>query len=79
MAASPITPVRSLQEALRQVEEFQGEPSQFVLAFPDDLDDPIGINMAVLTDKILDRGWMPNGFIQKSGFKLYKYKPADGA
>ena len=36
--------------------------------------DPVGVNMAIITDKILARGWEPNGFTQHAGYRLYRYK-----
>ena len=36
--------------------------------------DTIGAGMAVLGDKILGMGYMPDGFEQKTGFRLYAYK-----
>lgn len=30
-------------------------------------------NMAILTDKILSKDFMPNGFDQKDGYRAYKY------
>jgi hypothetical protein len=30
--------------------------------------DPMGMNMALITDRILAKGFMPNGFIQKVGY-----------
>lgn len=32
--------------------------------------------MAIITDKVLARGWEPGGFIQKDGYRIYLYKEA---
>ncbi len=40
----------------------------------DELNDAMGINMAILTDAILAKGWEPDGFTQEAGFRVYKYK-----
>ena len=66
--------VKSVEEALRLVDGFQGAPEDFELAFPDSLNDPIGMNMAIIGDRILSRGWWPDGFVQKTGFRIYRYK-----
>jgi hypothetical protein len=36
--------------------------------------DAVGAGMAVLMDKILGLGYEPDGFEQKDGFRLYRYK-----
>jgi hypothetical protein len=36
--------------------------------------DTMGAGMAILADKILGLGYMPDGFEQKNGFRLYAYK-----
>jgi hypothetical protein len=66
--------VTSVEEALGLVDAFEGEPETFELAFPDSLNDLTGINMAIIGDRILGRGWWPNGFVQKPGFRIYLYK-----
>jgi hypothetical protein len=65
--------VTSAEEAVLLVDAFVGAPSEFLLLVPDALHDPIGINMAVITDRILARGWQPNGFEQASGYRIYRY------
>jgi len=46
---------------------------EFQLPISDELQDPIGMNMAIITDIVLKRGWMPDGFFQKEGYRIYKY------
>ena len=70
-------PIASVQEALTLVDSFRGNPEDFELAVPDTLNDVVGINMALITDRILRRGWQPDGFTQKSGYRLYQYKKLD--
>jgi hypothetical protein len=65
-------PVNSVQEALEQIHSFQGPVSEFALAFPDRLNDPVGVNMAIITDKILGRGWQPDGYSQMAGYRIYR-------
>jgi hypothetical protein len=66
--------VASVQEAKRLVDGFEGSPSEFQLLIPDELNDPVGINMAIIGDRILARGWEPDGFVQEDGYRIYKYK-----
>ena len=70
-------PVQSIQEALQQIDSFQGRSADFALAFPDALNDSVGVGMAIITDRILSRGWLPDGYSQMAGFRLYRYKPMD--
>ena len=69
-----MNPVTTIAEAIRVVEEYQGAASDFQLPIADSLLDPVGMNMAIITDYILARDFMPDGFEQKDGYKLYKYK-----
>lgn len=67
-------PIASIEEARRVIESYQGRAEEFQLPISDRLQDPIGMNMAVITDSILARDWEPNGYIQENGFRVYKYK-----
>lgn len=67
-------PIASVEEGVRLVESFQGSPQDFQLAVPDTILDPVGINMAVITNQVLKRGWEPDGFTQSSGYRVYRYK-----
>lgn len=67
-------PITTLSEAIRLVEEFEGPPTDFALTIDDSLNDFVGANMALITDKILARGWKPNGFIQGQGYRTFLYK-----
>jgi len=70
-------PIASVQEGLERLDTFVGNADDFELAVPETLLDPVGINMAILTDRVLARGWLPNGFVQRSGYRIYRYKAAD--
>jgi hypothetical protein len=76
-------PIATLEEALRIVEEYEGAASDFQLPIADSLLDAsvmlnnqitTGLYMAIITDKILGKGFIPDGFEQKDGYRLYKYK-----
>ena len=67
-------PIGSIDEGVRLVDSFQGKPQDFQLAVPDSLLDPVGINMAIITDRVLARGWQPDGFTQAQGFRVFRYK-----
>jgi hypothetical protein len=67
-------PIGSVSEALKLIDTFNGNPEASELAVPDLLLDAIGINMSIITDRILQRGWQPDGFTRESGFRLYRYK-----
>jgi len=66
-------PIEDISEALRKVQEYNGAPEDFELPISDSINDPVGINMAIVADAILRRGWEPNGFLQKDGFRIYLY------
>lgn len=66
-------PINRIEQVKLFIESFEGEPEEFQLPISDELQDPIGMNMAIITDIVLKRGWMPDGFLQKEGFRIYKY------
>jgi hypothetical protein len=70
-------PIASVDEALQLVSSFTGKPEEFQLAVPEALIDAVGINMAIITDRVLSRGWQPDGFTQKFGYRIYRYKELD--
>jgi hypothetical protein len=70
-------PIDTVQDALRLLDSFNGAPEDFELAVSDRLHDPVGVNIAMVTDRILQRGWQPNGFTQEAGFRVYRYEKLD--
>jgi hypothetical protein len=71
--------IQSVEEALRHLESHPPSGDGFQLAISDSFTfagepDTVGAGMAVLGDKILSLGYLPDGFEQKSGFRLYGYK-----
>jgi hypothetical protein len=67
-------PIGSVQEALQLIDGHHGGPEDFVLSVQELLLDPLGIHMALITDRILSRGWEPNGYEQCAGYRIYRYK-----
>ena len=67
-------PAASIDEARALIAAHSGRPEDFRLPISDQLQDPIGVNMAIITDAILKRGWEPDGYTQEKGFRTYKYK-----
>ncbi len=65
--------IKSIEEAQERIKTFEGRPEDFKLPISDELQDPMGLNMAIITDNILNRGWMPDGFDQEEGYRIYKY------
>ena len=69
-----MTPFTNVDDATKYVDEFKGKPEELELAISDELQDPLGINIALITDRILARGWEPDGFKQENGYRIYLYK-----
>ncbi len=69
-----MNPFNNVNEAVKYVDSFEGKPEELMLAVSDNLQDPIGMNMALITDRIIAKGWEPNGYEQKNGFRVYLYK-----
>ena len=70
-------PVTTVEGALSEIERFVGRPDEFRLPISEKLLDPVGVNMAIITDRILARGWMPDGFEQQDGYRVYRYRELD--
>lgn len=66
--------IASVEEGVRLVDSFEGKAEEFVLAVAGSLLDPMGINMAIITDRVLARGWQPAGFTQSEGYRIYRYE-----
>ncbi|ARV13350.1 hypothetical protein BTO09_13815 [Gilvibacter sp. SZ-19] len=65
-------PLNNLKEAIKYVQE-NFKNTEETLLFSDELNDPVGVNIAILTDVILKAGYMPEGFDQKNGYRVYRY------
>jgi hypothetical protein len=69
-----VQPISDVHAAMSMIDAFDGPPEEFLLPIDDALQDPIGMHMAIILDRALKRDWMPNGFEQKEGYRLYRYK-----
>jgi hypothetical protein len=72
-----MTPIIDLAEAERRITVYDGPPEEFTLPISETLLDPVGVNMAIITDLILARGWSPDGFDQREGYRLFRYRAFD--
>jgi hypothetical protein len=68
--------IGKLEVALLAVDEHAGSAESFELPIANSLIDPVGMTMTVITDRILRRGWWPDGFVQLEGYRIYKYRSA---
>jgi hypothetical protein len=67
-------PFTDVQTALEFIESFQGRARDLRLPIDDSMQDPVGINMAIILDRLLAREWEPDGYEQMDGYRIYKYK-----
>ncbi|HKA01085.1 MAG TPA: hypothetical protein VKE70_31450 [Candidatus Solibacter sp.] len=56
---SRMTPVTDVSEGVRRIEAHTGQPEEFLLPISDALLDPVGVNMAIVADAVLQRDWCP--------------------
>ena len=63
----------TLASVLAEVDTFDGAPETLALSVAESLMDPEGFTMALVTDKILARGWMPNGVELRDGYRTFRY------
>jgi hypothetical protein len=69
-----VIPLTDVHESMKLDDSYDGEPEDSLLPVSEALLDPVGIYMALVTDRVLARGWEPNGFEQCSGYRVYRYK-----
>lgn len=66
-------PITTIENAKKYIKE-NFKSNEETLLISDELNDPIGMNMAIIVDDILGLGYDINGFEQKKGYRIYKYK-----
>lgn len=69
-----MTPFENLDSALDYVKSYEGDAAGLALAVSDEMNDPVGMNMAIICDCLLGKDIEPNGFEQKVGYRIYRYK-----
>ena len=70
----PMRVFHDANDAIEAIRNYDGRAEGFLLPIADSMNDPAGANMATITDSILARGWSPNGFEQREGYRIYMYK-----
>jgi hypothetical protein len=68
-----MTPFTNIEDARKYVAESFNDKEETLL-ISDELNDEMGINMTIILDGILSKGYDVNGFEQKEGYRIYKYK-----
>lgn len=71
-------PIESAEAAIQHVQETEFSGPSFTLQIADNLTfagepDPIGMGMAMVLDAILAKGFSPDGFEEKHGYRMYRY------
>ena len=69
---------KSAEEAADHVNATSISGDRFELAISDDVTfagqpDAMGAGMAIIVDGILGQGYVPDGFEQRDGYRLYSY------
>lgn len=65
---------QTIDEAVAAVQSHNGSPEDFELRMDEKLLDALGVNMAIVTDAILSKGWEPNGFEDCDGHRRFLYR-----
>jgi hypothetical protein len=73
---------QSFEEALDFVRALVLDRAPVILPIANDATlrgqpDPVGAGMAMVLDVFLAKGYEPDGFEQREGFRVYRYKPFD--
>lgn len=66
----------TIASALAEIDAFRGAPQDLALAIDESLLDPAGFSMAIVTDAILAKGWMPDGVEPHDGYCVFRYRLA---
>lgn len=67
-------PAETVDQAIAIVRAHKGPAEDFKLALADCLLDEVGVNMAIIGDVLLDKGFAPDGFAQRDGYRVYAYR-----
>jgi len=67
-------PITTVIEAVAAIDTFNGPVGEFALCLAESLHDPVGVNIAIVTDRILSRGWEPASVERQAGARVYRYK-----
>lgn len=70
-------PFTDVQAALQFLQSFEGSARDLRLPIHDSMQDPLGMNMALILDHLLSREWEPDGFQQMDGYRIYKWRALD--
>ncbi len=60
--------------AVAAVKGYACDLGDFQLALADSLQDPMGANLAIILDAVLEKGWSTDGYQQMDGYRIYRYK-----
>ena len=71
MAAA--VPITSVKDAIAAIYDHEGRPEDFRLRIGYEMLDPVGLNMAIVCDAVLKRGWMPDGSEDLEDCRVYRY------
>lgn len=66
-------PLTTVEEAHAYIET-NFKNSEETLWVANALNDNVGVNMSIILDKVIDAGYLPDGFEQKEGYRIYKYQ-----
>jgi hypothetical protein len=78
-ASSTVPKFDSAEGAAQYVNETNVSAATFTLTISDRLTvagkpDSMGLGMALVLDAILAKGFEPDGFVQESGYRAYRYR-----
>ena len=65
--------ISTLDAALAVVDSYSDQRGQLELPLADELLDDVGLNMAIILDRLLSYGWSPNGYDEQEGYRIYRY------
>ena len=67
---------KTVDEAVELIQSFTGDVERFELRICESVLDSTGVNIAIVTDAALEKGWMPLEVEQSDGHRRFTYENA---
>jgi len=67
---------KSVDEAVALIRSFSGKTEDFDLCIDEPLMDPVGLNVAIIADAALAKGWWPLDVERHNGHRRFRYRNA---
>ena len=67
---------KTVAEAVASIQSFDGQAENFDLLLCESFFDPVGVNISIVTDAALEKGWIPFDVEKRNGHRRFTYENA---